>query len=82
MKETSNTAGNKNFAFGRMNFILLGISMVIVIIGLILMSGDSTTATEYNPEIFSAMHIKVAPVVTFVGFVSVIGSIMYKGKKQ
>ena len=29
----------KDFAFGRMNFILLAISMVIVVIGFILMAG-------------------------------------------
>ncbi len=71
----------KDFAFGRMNFILLAISMAIVIIGFILMSGDSSSATAYNPDIFSARRIKVAPVVCFVGFVSMIYAVIYKSKE-
>ena len=31
---------NKNLAFDRVNFILLGIGMAVVIIGFILMSGS------------------------------------------
>ena len=49
------------FAFDRMNFILLGIGMVAVIIGLILMSGSGSTFEAFNADIFSARRIKVAP---------------------
>ena len=72
----------KNLAFGRMNFILLAASMAVVIIGLVLMSGSSTTDEQYNPEIFSAMRIKVAPLVTFVGFISIIVAILWKPKND
>lgn len=51
----------KNLAFDRMNFILLAVGMVVVIIGFILMSGGGTDDNTFNPEIFSAMRIKVAP---------------------
>ena len=57
----------KNLAFGKMNFILLAIGMAIVILGFILMSSSGSTEQQYNPEIFSALHIKVAPLVTFIG---------------
>lgn len=50
----------KNLAFDRMNFILLAVGMVVVIIGFILMSGGGTDDNTFNPEIFSAMRIKVA----------------------
>lgn len=70
----------RNFAFGRMNFILLAVGMVVVILGFILMSGGGTDDKSFNPEIFSALRIKVAPVVCFVGFVSMIYAIMYKPK--
>ena len=71
-----------NFAFGRMNFILLAVGMAIVILGLILMSGSGSTESQFNPEIFSTLHIKVAPVVTFIGFVSIIGAVVYKQKEK
>lgn len=71
---------NKNFAFGKINFILLGISMLVVIIGFVLMSGGESTDTMYDAEIFNAMRIKVAPVVCFIGFVSMIYAIVHKPK--
>ena len=70
----------KDFAFGRMNFILLAIGMVIVIIGFILMAGGGSTDQAYNPEIFSACRIKVAPLVCLFGFVSMIYAIVHKSK--
>lgn len=70
----------KNFAFDRVNYILLAVSAVIVIIGLVLMSGGSSTVEQYNPDIFSPLRIKVAPIVTFIGFVSVIYAVMRKPK--
>lgn len=68
----------RNFAFGRMNFILLAVGMVIVIIGFILMGGDGSSESAYNPDIFSARRIKLAPAVCFVGFLFMIYGIMHK----
>lgn len=70
----------KDFAFGRMNFILLAIGMAIVIIGFLLMAGSGSTESEFNPEIFSALRIKVAPVVCFCGFIFIIYAIMHRTK--
>lgn len=70
----------RNFAFNRVNYILLAVGMAVVILGFILMSGSGSTVESFNPEIFSAMHIKVAPVITFLGFVSIVFAIMYKPK--
>ncbi len=70
----------KNLAFGRMNFILLAVGMAIVVIGFILMSGSGSTDTAFNPDIFSARRIKVAPVVCLIGFVSMVWAVMYRSK--
>lgn len=70
----------KNLAFDKTNFILLAVSMVIVIIGFILMSGGGSTENAYDPEIFNAMHTKVAPLICFIGFVSMIYAIIRKPK--
>lgn len=70
----------RNLAFDRTNFILLAIGFAIVVIGFILMSGPSSTEEAFNPDIFSARRIKVAPVVCFVGFVSMIYAIVRKPK--
>ena len=70
----------RNFAFGKTNFVLLAVGMLVVIIGFVLMSGSGSTADYYNPDIFSVRRIKVAPVVCFLGFVSIIYAIIYKPK--
>lgn len=70
----------KNYAFDRVNFILLAIGVAVIIIGFILMSGPGSTETEFNPDIFSVRRIKVAPVVCFIGFVSIIFAIFHKPK--
>ena len=70
----------KNLAFDKVNFILLAIGMAVVMLGFILMSGSGSTEQAFNPEVFSTMRIKVAPVVCFVGFVSIIYAIIRKPK--
>lgn len=70
----------RSFAFDKVNFMLLAIGVVVVIIGFLLMSGSGSTETAYNPDIFSVRRIKVAPVVCFLGFVSIIFAIIRKSK--
>ncbi|MFC2766460.1 MAG: DUF3098 domain-containing protein [Prevotella sp.] len=72
----------KILAFDKINFILLAVGMVIVLIGFVLMAGGESTDTQYDPEIFSTLHIKVAPVVCFIGFVSIIYAIIRKPKDK
>ena len=70
----------RDFAFGRMNFILLAVGMLVVVIGFILMSGDSSSEEAYNPDIFSTRRIVVAPIVCLLGFVSMIYAVVHKPK--
>ena len=72
----------RNFAFGRMNFILLAVGMLVVIIGFILMSGGSSSEEAYNPDIFSTRRIVVAPTVCLLGFVSMIYAVVHKPKDE
>ena len=68
----------RNFAFDKMNYILLAIGMAVVIVGFILMSGSGSSEEAFNPDIFSVRRIKVAPVVCFLGFAFVVYGIMHK----
>lgn len=72
----------RNFAFGRMNYILLAAGMLVVIIGFILMGGSSSTETAYDPDIFSVRRIKVAPIVCLLGFVSMVYAVVHKSKDK
>ena len=71
----------KIFVFGKENFIILGISVLLIVIGFLLMSGGKTTEeTGFDPTIFSVRRIVIAPIVTMVGFALVIFAIMKKPK--
>lgn len=70
----------KNFAFDKVNFILLAVGMVIVILGFVLMSGPGTNETAFQPDIFSIRRVRVAPVVCFLGFVFMIYGVLRKPK--
>lgn len=72
----------KKLAFDKTNFILLAIGMLVVILGFILMAGPATTETTFQPDIFSARRIKVAPVVCFLGFVFMIYGVVRKPKSE
>ena len=72
----------QTLAFGKKNYILLGIGMAIIILGFILMSGPGSTETHFEPDIFSARRIKVAPAVCFFGFIFVIYGILCKPKSD
>ena len=70
----------KNLAFDKMNYILLAVGMAVVVLGFILMSGGSSSEAAYDPDIFSARRIKVAPVVCLLGFVTMIYAVNRKPK--
>lgn len=71
----------KNFAFTKINYILLIVGFIIIVTGFILMSGDATTEKAFNPDIFSDMRIKVAPMVCLFGFLFEIVAILWPAKK-
>lgn len=72
----------EKFALEKKNFILIAIGVVIIIAGLLLMTGPSSTETHFEPDIFSARRVVVAPLVCFVGFVFMIFAIMFRPKNK
>lgn len=73
----------QDFAFGKENFIIIGVALVIIVFGFILMSGGgSEDPTAFNPEIFSTRRIVIAPVVTVIGFLLVIVGILFNSKNK
>ena len=70
----------KNFAFDKVNYILLAVGMAIVVIGFLLMTGAGSSDSAYEPDIFSVRRIKVAPIVCLFGFLSMIYAVVRKPK--
>ncbi len=76
-----NKERDSEFAFGKENYRLLIIGIVILIIGNVLMiGGGSDDPSVFNPEIFSARRITLAPLVILAGFATVLIAIIKKSK--
>ena len=72
---------DKHFTLGKINLILIAIGFAIIILGFVLMTGSSTIK-EFNPDIFSFRRITVGPMISLLGFVSIIFAILYKPKNK
>ena len=70
--------GKEDFAFRKMNYILLAVGMAVVILGFILMSGAGSEEGVFNAEIFSARRIKLAPLVSLLGFLFIVVAIPWR----
>lgn len=70
------------FAFGKENYKILVVGILVVIIGYILMvGGGSDDPNVFNEqEIFSFRRITLSPIVILSGFVIVLLGIMKKSK--
>lgn len=71
-----------SFAFTRINFILLGIAIGVILLGFVLMSGKGSTEDTFNPAIFDARHILVAPMVCLAGYLFMIVAILYRPARK
>lgn len=69
--------------FTKMNFIMMGACVALIIAGFILMAGGgSSIEGGFNPDIFSTRRIVVGPTVSFLGFLLMAFAIIYRPKKE
>jgi uncharacterized membrane protein len=72
----------QNFALDKKNYIIIAIAVVIIILGFVLMTGTSSTTEAFETDIFSVQRIKMAPIVSLLGFILVIIGILFPTKKN
>jgi hypothetical protein len=73
-KKTTTPPQKANFVFGKLNYQLMLLSIVIVIIGFILMAGKT--------DIYSFTKITLAPLVVVAGFALGVVSILKNPNKE
>lgn len=72
----------KEYLFNKRRYRFLIISIFIIGIGFVLMSGgESTNPDIYNNEIYNFRRIRLAPLMVVSGFILCIFSILYKDKR-
>jgi hypothetical protein len=70
-----------SFAFGRENYRLLIIGLVVILAGFLLMiGGGSDDPNEFSEGIFSFRRMTLAPILVLAGYVIEIYAIMKKPK--
>lgn len=78
-KEQNNS--EMQLVFGKLNYILMGVGLVLLALGYILLAGGgSEDPNVFNPAMFDARRLYVAPILIVLGFVVEIVAIMYKKK--
>ena len=78
MEENNN---NLQLPFGKINYILMGVGILILALGYILLAGGgSDDPNVFNPAMFDSRRLVWAPILIVLGFVVEIVAIMYKEK--
>ena len=72
----------KDFLFNNRRYKILTISIFIIGLGFVIMSGgESSDPDIFNHEIYNFRRIRLAPLMVVLGFILCIFSILYKDKK-
>ena len=72
----------KQFLFSKKRYQILFLSIFIIGVGFLLMSGGGSNNPDvFNNEIYSFRRIRLAPLVVISGFIMCIVSILYRDKE-
>jgi len=74
---------NKAFLFDKRNYLLMLTGILFIAVGLIVMAGGGSDDPKvFNPDIFNAQRLTVAPILILIGFVVEVFAIMLKPKEK
>ena len=81
-KTTEEKVDNQDvMPFGKQNFIIVLIGIVLIALGFILMiGGGSDNPDVFNEKMFDFQHITLAPILVLLGFVVEIVAIFWRKK--
>ena len=70
--EKAQVLSEQFFVFGRENYILMAVGVVIIFLGFYLMAGKD--------DIFNTTKLTISPIVVIIGFIIEAVAVMYKSK--
>jgi hypothetical protein len=80
--ENKELSPNQQPLFRKINYILIGVGVIILALGYILLVGGGSDDPEvFNPAIFDTQRLVVAPILMLIGLILPIAAIMYRAKK-
>lgn len=69
-----------SYPLTKINFILMGICLLLIIIGFWLMAGDANLGSTFNKNLFESSRVTTGPIIAFLGFVLMAFAIIYRKK--
>ena len=79
--QVENKAKEKvSYPLTKINFILMGICLLLIIIGFWLMTGDANGGYTFNMNLFESSRVTTGPIIAFLGFVLMAFAIIYRKK--
>ena len=79
--QVENKADKKvTYPLGKINFILMGICLLLIIIGFWLMTGSANVGDTFNKDLFESSRVTTGPIIAFLGFVLMAFAIIYRKK--
>ena len=83
IKKNEETVRNFTFVFNKINYIIMIAGMLLLALGYIFLCGGGSDAPNvFNPAMFNARRLYVAPILIILGLITEIVAIMYKGKEN
>ena len=86
-KQVKNQTENKpvqkdkvSYPLSKINFILMGACLLLIIIGFWLMTGDANVGDKFNENLFESSRVTTGPIIAFLGFVLMAFAIIYRKK--
>ena len=79
-KSQKSKVEKESMPMSKMNYILMGISLLLIVLGFMLMSGSGNEGATFNNDVFNSTRTVVAPFITFLGFILMVPAILFKGK--
>lgn len=69
-----------SYPLTKINFILMGICLLLIVIGFWLMTGSANTGSTFNKDLFESSRVTSGPIIAFLGFVLMAFAIIYRKK--
>ena len=72
--------GKVTYPLCKINFIMMGVCLLLIVIGFWLMTGSANVGDKFNNDLFESSRVTTGPIIAFLGFVLMAFAIIYRKK--
>ena len=79
--EVESKAGGKvTYPLTKINYIMMGICLLLIVVGFWLMTGSANVGDTFNQDLFESSRVTTGPIIAFLGFLLMAFAIIYRKK--